>query len=109
MNFFGNPPEDLDYSNPVEPMRLIKIGDQGDALKEFLSELVDSHKTKLKTKEKHRLRDTCCCVSDGRATTSPQGCWLDAAHGRDGSRSRRPMSSRNGWPWGVCNADLTYD
>jgi hypothetical protein len=38
-------------------MRLIKIGDQGDALKEFLSELVDMHPTKLKPSEKHRLRD----------------------------------------------------
>jgi hypothetical protein len=58
MNFFCNPPEDLENSMPVEPMRLQVIGDQQSALKDFLSELVDTHRTKLKSEEKHKLRDT---------------------------------------------------
>lgn len=58
MNFFCNPPEDLENSMPVEPMRLQVIGDQQSALKDFLSELVYSHPTKLKSEEKHKLRDT---------------------------------------------------
>jgi hypothetical protein len=58
MNFFPSPPEDLDYSIPVEPMRLGDIGGQADALKAFLSELVDSHQTKLTSDHRHKLRDS---------------------------------------------------
>ncbi len=57
MNLFGTPPEDLDCSIPMEPMKLGSIGEQQAALKEFLTELVDSHATKLKPDERHRLRD----------------------------------------------------
>lgn len=58
MNFFCNPPEDLENSMPLEPMRLKVIGDQQSTLKDLLSELVDSHPTRLKSEEKHKLRDT---------------------------------------------------
>ena len=58
MNFFCNPPEDLENSMPLEPMRLQVIGDQQSTLKDFLFELVDTHPTKLKSEEKHKLRDT---------------------------------------------------
>jgi hypothetical protein len=58
MNFFPSPPEDLEYSIPVEPMRLGDIGSQADALKAFLSELVDSHQTKLTSGHRHKLRDS---------------------------------------------------
>lgn len=58
MNFFCNPPEDLENSMPVEPMRLQSIGEQQSALKDLLSELIDTHPTKLKAEEKHKLRDT---------------------------------------------------
>ena len=58
MNFFPSPPEDLDYSIPVEPMRLGDIGGQADALKAFISELVDSHQTKLTSDHRHKLRDS---------------------------------------------------
>lgn len=39
MNFFIRQPEDLDYSMPLEPMRLDDIGEQQKALKKstFLS------------------------------------------------------------------------
>lgn len=57
MNLFRNPPEDLEFSIPVEPMRLSELGDQKHTFKEFLSELIDSHPTKLKKSEKHKLRD----------------------------------------------------
>jgi len=57
MNFFGTLPEDLEFSVPVEPMQLASIGEQQPALKEFLTELVDTHATKLKPEERHRLRD----------------------------------------------------
>jgi hypothetical protein len=58
MNFFPSPPEDLDYSIPVEPMRLEDIGGQADALKAFITELVDSHQTKLTSDHRHKLRDS---------------------------------------------------
>jgi hypothetical protein len=58
MNFFPLPPEDLDYSIPLEPMRLKDIGGQAEALKAFLSELVDSHQTKLTSDHRHKLRDS---------------------------------------------------
>lgn len=58
MNFFPLPPEDLDYSVPLEPMRLKDIGRQAEALKAFLSELVDSHKSKLTSDHRHKLRDS---------------------------------------------------
>lgn len=57
MNFFGTPPEDLEFSLPVEPMKLASIGEQQPAFKEFLTELVNTHATKLKPEERHRLRD----------------------------------------------------
>ena len=56
MNFFIAASEDLDYSLPLEPMRLSKIGEQQKALKDLLSELVSTHPTKLKPEEKHKLR-----------------------------------------------------
>jgi hypothetical protein len=57
MNLFGTPPDDLDNSQPAEPMKLNSIGEQKEEFRLFLSELVDTHKTKLKIKEKHKLRD----------------------------------------------------
>lgn len=58
MNFFISRSEDLEYSLPLEPMRLSEIGDQQEALKELLAELVGTHPSKLKAEEKHKLRDT---------------------------------------------------
>lgn len=54
---FGTPPEDLDLSFPLEPMKLDSVGEQKELLKDLLSELVDTHPTKLKKEEKSRLRD----------------------------------------------------
>lgn len=58
MNFFPSPPDDLDESMPLEPMRLKIVGSQDAALKKLLGELVSTHPTKLKKDEAHRLRDT---------------------------------------------------
>lgn len=57
MNMFSTLPDDLDYSLPIEPMRLDVVGDQGEALRSFISHLIDTHPTKLKKKERDRLRD----------------------------------------------------
>jgi hypothetical protein len=57
MSSFGQPPEDLDYSLPLEPMRLNVIGEQQSALKNLLNELIGSHPTKLTNDQKHDLRD----------------------------------------------------
>ncbi len=57
MNFFIQQPEDLDYSMPLEPMRLEVVGEQEVALKNLLSSLVESHPTKLTKDHKHKLRD----------------------------------------------------
>jgi len=57
MNFFGNQPEDLNYSMPLEPMRLEVVGEQEKALKSLLSFLVNSHPTKLTKDQRHKLRD----------------------------------------------------
>lgn len=57
MSSFGQPPEDLDYSLPLEPMRLNVIGEQQSALKNLLTELIDTHPTKLTTDQRHDLRD----------------------------------------------------
>lgn len=57
MSSFGQPPEDLDYSLPLEPMRLNVIGEQQSALKNLLTELIGSHPTKLTNDQKHDLRD----------------------------------------------------
>ena len=57
MSSFGQPPEDLDYSLPLEPMRLNDIGEQQFALKNLLTELIGSHPTKLTNDQKHDLRD----------------------------------------------------
>ncbi len=57
MSSFGNPPEDLDYSLPIEPMCLNVIGEQQSALKDLLTELVNTHPKKLTKDQKHGLRD----------------------------------------------------
>lgn len=57
MSSFGQPPEDLDYSLPLEPMRLNVIGEQQSALKDLLTELINTHQTKLTTDQRHDLRD----------------------------------------------------
>ena len=57
MNFFIHQPEDLDYSMPLEPMRLEIVGEQEKALKSLLSSLVDSHSKKLTKEQRHKLRD----------------------------------------------------
>ncbi len=57
MNFFIQQPEDLDYSMPLEPMRLAVVGEQEVALKNLLSSLVDSHPKKLTKDQRHKLRD----------------------------------------------------
>lgn len=57
MNFFIQQPEDLDYSMPLEPMRLKVVGEQEKALKSLLSSLVDSHSKKLTKDQRHKLRD----------------------------------------------------
>lgn len=57
MSPFSQPPEDLDYSLPLEPMRLEVIGEQQSALKDLLTELIDTHPTKLTNDQKHDLRD----------------------------------------------------
>ena len=53
---FGSPPEDLDYSIPMEPMRLRSMRGQQDVLKDFLSELVDTHPTKLTKPQRDDVR-----------------------------------------------------
>lgn len=55
---FGTPPADLDLSLPIEPMKLDVIGEQRKELQAFISELLETHPTKLKKKEKDKLRDT---------------------------------------------------
>lgn len=57
MSSFGLPPEDLDYSLPLEPMRLNVIGEQQSALKDLLTELIEIHPTKLTKDQRHDLRD----------------------------------------------------
>lgn len=57
MGFFVNQSEDLDYSIPLEPMRLDGIGEQQQALKNLLALLVDTHTTKLTKEHRHKLRD----------------------------------------------------
>jgi hypothetical protein len=57
MNYFPNPPEDLEYSIPLEPMRMEVIGDQEKALKQLLTNLIETHPTKLTKDQKHKLRD----------------------------------------------------
>lgn len=57
MRSFGLAPEDLDYSLPLEPMRLKVIGEQQSALKDLLIELIDTHPTKLTKDQRHGLRD----------------------------------------------------
>ena len=57
MSIFGLPPEDLDYSLPLEPMRLEVIGEQQSALKDLLTELIETHPTKLTEDQRHDLRD----------------------------------------------------
>ncbi len=57
MYFFNKPPEDLDYSMPLEPMRLEVVGEQQQALKNLLSSLVESHPKKLTKDQRHKLRD----------------------------------------------------
>jgi hypothetical protein len=55
---FDSPPEDLDYSVALEPMRLEVIGEQRAALSELLNELVATHPAKVKVKERDHLRST---------------------------------------------------
>lgn len=55
---FGSPPEDLDYSIPLEPMQLRVMGDQQDALRELLTELVDTHPSKLTKDQRDDVRST---------------------------------------------------
>lgn len=57
MSSFGLPPEDLDYSLPLEPMRQDVVGEQQSALKDLLTELINSHPTKLTNDQRHHLRD----------------------------------------------------
>ena len=57
MSSFGHPPEDLDYSLPLEPLQLNVIGEQQSALKNLLTELIDTHPTKLTKDQRHDLRD----------------------------------------------------
>ena len=54
---FISPPDDLDQSAPVEPLRIGLLGEEEKTLKGFLTELVDSHPTKLTKDQKHDLRD----------------------------------------------------
>ena len=54
----GLPPEDLDYSIPLEPMRIGILGEQQDTFKELLTHLVDTHPKKLTKKQKDDLRST---------------------------------------------------
>lgn len=55
---FGSPPEDLDYSIPLEPMRIGIMGEAQDELKELLDELVQLHCNKLTRDQKDDLRST---------------------------------------------------
>ena len=57
MNTFGQPPEDLDYSIPLEPMKLNVIGESKFSLKTLLSDLVDKHPTKLTSDQRQGVRD----------------------------------------------------
>lgn len=57
MNTFGQPPEDLDYSIPLEPMKLNVIGESQFNLKTLLSDLVDKHPTKLTRDQRQGVRD----------------------------------------------------
>ena len=87
MNFFCNPPEDLENSMPVEPMRLQVIGDQQSALKDFLSELVDTHPTKLKAEEKHKLRDTYRQILLNVTYNSIRGVYTAISRGKSAFKS----------------------
>jgi hypothetical protein len=51
------PPDDLDQSAPVEPLKIGLLGKEEQTLKGFLTELVDSHSTKLTKDQKYTLRD----------------------------------------------------
>jgi len=51
------PPDDLDQSAPVEPLKIGLLGEEERTLQGFLTELVDSHPTKLTKDQKHDLRD----------------------------------------------------
>lgn len=53
---FPAPPEDLDQSFPLEPMRIKAMGEQQHALKDLLAELVTSHPTKLTKDQRDDLR-----------------------------------------------------
>lgn len=53
---FGQPPEDLDDSLPLEPMQISLLRGQKDVLKDFLTELVDTHPTKLTKKQRDDVR-----------------------------------------------------
>lgn len=57
MSTFGQPPKDLNYSLPLEPMRLEVIGQQYTEFKDLLTELIESHPTKLTKDQKSDLRD----------------------------------------------------
>jgi hypothetical protein len=83
MNFFCNPPEDLENSMPVEPMRLQVIGDQQSALKDLLSELIDTHPTKLKAEEKHKLRDTYRQILLNATYNSIRGVYTAIPRGKE--------------------------
>ena len=54
---FISPPDDLDQSAPVEPLRIGLLGEEAKTLKGFLTELVDTHPTKLTKDQKHTFRD----------------------------------------------------
>jgi hypothetical protein len=53
---FGRPPEDLDYSFPLEPMRVKTLEGQTNVFKEFLTELVNTHPTKLTAEQRDDVR-----------------------------------------------------
>ena len=54
---FIPPPDDLDQSAPVEPLRIGLLGEEERTLQGFLTELVDTHPTKLTKDQKHTFRD----------------------------------------------------
>jgi hypothetical protein len=87
MNFFCNPPEDLENSMPLEPMRLQSIGEQQSALKDFLSELVYTHPTKLKAEEKHKLRDTYRQILLNVTYNSSRGVYTAIPRGKSAFKS----------------------
>jgi len=75
VNFFIQQPEDLDYSMPLEPMRLEIVGEQDIALKSLISSLVDSDPTKLTKDQRHKLRD--CYRGHRLKRFSLQSEWSD--------------------------------